>query len=142
MYICIVMERFRLGIWYLTPVLYQGTVHSFHKVNIHVSSARKKNTHSKPCASMGIITRTIINRRIMVSTSWSKRKGSDISLILHSRINNQSSESSCMVEMKTGSKNTTPAKLRSEKKLCIDRLMSYPCIIITYTFFGVECDQV
>lgn len=76
-----------------------------NKVNIHSSHARKEeNTHSEPCARMGIITRTNHQPHIMVSTPWSKRKGSDISKVLHSRNYNQCSESSCMVEMKTGIK--------------------------------------
>lgn len=87
-----------------------------NQVNIHSSSARKENTHSEPCARMGIISRTNHQPRIMVSTSWSKRKESDISKVLHSRNNNQCSESSCMVEMTTGIKNTTPGKLRSKKE--------------------------
>lgn len=113
------MKRSRLEIWYTTHSLYHEAIHSFQKVNIHRSSARKvKHPYQAMCKDgyyHDIKSSTAHNG----ITSWSKRTGSDISEISHSRNNSQCSESSCMVEMKIGSKNTTPVKLRSEKDLVL-----------------------
>lgn len=87
-------------------------IHS-NKLHIHNSNARK-GTHSELQCKDGY-QRTNHQPRIMVSTSWSKRKGSDISTILHNRNKQSWLRSSCMAEMKIDMK-THPRKAPKRKE--------------------------